>query len=97
MIVRIRFGHGLKVGKSERKNRRLALAAAALLTPAALAAFVLGLWRIAADLEWTKQFAISEGPFSHWQVWIACGVCLQLLTWVLNRYGQGGEPKTRAR
>jgi hypothetical protein len=88
MIVRIRFGPGAKVGRQRRKNRRLALAAAALLTPAALMALVLGLWRIAADLAWTREFAIREGPLSHWQVWIACAVVLQIINWLLNRYGQ---------
>jgi hypothetical protein len=91
MVVRIRFGRGAKVGRRVRKNRRLALATAALLTPAALAAFVLGFWRIAADLRWTGAFAIENGPLSHWQVWVACGALLQLATRLLNRYGRGGD------
>jgi hypothetical protein len=55
-------------------------------------AFVLGLWRIAADLQWTGDFAIAEGILSHWQVWIAGAFVLQLITWLLNRYGHGGDP-----
>ena len=92
MIVRIRFGSGPKVAHKRRKNQHLALAVAALLTPATLMAFVLGLWRIAADLEWTNDFAIADGILSHWQVWIASALLLQLLTWLLNRYGRGGDP-----
>ena len=91
MRVRIRFGKGPKVGKKARKNRRAALALAALLTPAALLASVVGLWRIAADLNWARAFAIPTGFFSHWQVWIAAAVLLQLCSYVLNRYGKGGD------
>jgi hypothetical protein len=92
MIVRIRFGRGSKLAKAPGKNRRVALAAAALLTPAALMAFVLALWRMAADLHWTSDFAIANGVLSHWQVWMACAFFLQFLTWLLNRYGHGGGP-----
>ena len=49
----------------------------ALLTPAAVVAFVLGLWRVSADLGWTEEFLISNGFFSHWQVWIALAIGLQ--------------------
>jgi hypothetical protein len=49
----------------------------ALLTPAAVVALVLGLWRVSADLGWTEDFLISNGFFSHWQVWIALAIGLQ--------------------
>jgi hypothetical protein len=49
----------------------------ALLTPAAVVALVLGLWRVSADLGWTEEFLISNGLFSHWQVWIALAIGLQ--------------------
>ncbi len=49
----------------------------ALLTPAAVVALVLGLWRVSADLGWTEEFLISNGFFSHWQVWIALAIGLQ--------------------
>jgi hypothetical protein len=48
-----------------------------LLTPAAAVATVLALWRLGADLRWTGEFAISEGLFSHWQVWLALAFLLQ--------------------
>jgi hypothetical protein len=91
MIVRIRFGRGTKVGRKVRKNRRFALGVAAMLTPAALLATVLALWRIAADLSWAGSFAISEGFFSHWQVWLGTAALLQLCAHLLNRYAKNGE------
>jgi len=88
MVVRIRFGKGPKVGKKRRRNRRLALAAAGLLTPAAFLVAVIGLWRLTSDLGFTAGFAISSGVFSHWQVWLATAVLLQLCARLLNRYGK---------
>jgi len=91
MVVRIRFGRGRKVGKKRRKNQRIALAVASLLTPAAFAASILALWRLAADLSWTGTFAITSGIFSHWQVWIAMAAALQFCAHMLNRYGKSGD------
>jgi hypothetical protein len=94
MVVRIRFGRGPKVGKKRKKNKRIALAAAALLTPAAAMASCLAVWRIAADLKWTNGFAIPSGLFSHWQVWLAAAILLQLCSRILNRYGRDGDAAT---
>lgn len=88
MVIRIRFGKGTKIGKKRRKNRRAAIALAALLTPAAVMALALGCWRIAADLNWTSSFAIPSGLFSHWQVWLGAAALLQLGARILNRYGR---------
>ena len=88
MIVRIRLGSGRKVQQKGRKNQHVALAFAALLTPAAVMASVLALWRLAADLNLTGQFPISQGLFSHWQVWITLGTLLQFFAIILNRYGK---------
>ena len=67
----------------------------ALLTPAAVIALVLGLWRVTADLGWTGEFLISGGLFSHWQVWIALAVALQLaavaLVAKINSHGKISE------
>jgi hypothetical protein len=49
----------------------------ALVTPSALVAFVMGLWRLTADLGWTETFPISTGFFSHWLVWIALAIGLK--------------------
>jgi hypothetical protein len=62
-----------------------------MLTPAAVVALLLAFWRIAADMNWTNSFAIPSGLFSHWQVWMAAAVVLQLCARTLNRYGRGVE------
>lgn len=60
----------------------------ALLTPASVVALVLGLWRVTADVGWTEAFLISNGLFSHWQVWIALAILLQAgAAWMLARRG----------
>jgi hypothetical protein len=90
MVVRIRFATGQKIGNQRRKNRRLASAVAALLTLPAVMALALAIWRIAADLGWTSSFAIPDGPFSHWQVWMGAAAAFQLCAHVLNRYAKDG-------
>jgi len=91
MIVRIRFGRGTPVGKKPRKRRRFAAGVAGFLTPAAALAAAFGAWRIAADMNWTGSFAIPSGFFSHWQVWLAGAMVLQLCATLLNRYAKKGE------
>ena len=48
-------------------------------------------WRIGADLNWTQEFFISSGLFSHWQVWLGVGALLYFCASRLNRYGRGGK------
>lgn len=91
MVVRIRFGRGSKVERKRRKNRRVALAFASFLTPAAVMAAALGAWRLAADPHWASNFAIPTGFFSHWQVWFASAGLLQSGAYALNRYGRAGD------
>jgi len=91
MVVRIRFGKGSKLGTKRKKNKRMALVLAALLPPSALAAAVLAIWRITADLNWTSSFAIPSGIFSHWQIWLGAAVALQMCARALNRYGKSGD------
>jgi len=59
----------------------------ALLTPAAVVAFVMGMWRVCEDLGWAGAFLISGGFFSHWQVWIALSISLKLLSSTLLSWG----------
>jgi len=94
MVVRIRFAKGSRLGNKRSGNRKFALVTAALLSPVALMASVLGLWRIAADLKFTNSFAIPSGLFSHWQVWLGAAAALQLCSRMLNRYGRGGDTAT---
>lgn len=91
MVVRIRFGRGLKVDRNRRKNRRAALVFASFLTPLAVMAAALGTWRLAADPHWASNFAIHSGLFSHWQVWFASSGLLQTGAYFLNRYGRAED------
>src|SRR5215469_18295850 len=54
-----------------------AQAIGALLTPMALMALVLGLWGIAAELNWTTTFVILTGPFSRWEIWLCVAALLK--------------------
>jgi hypothetical protein len=87
MRVRIRLSRGTKVRQKGRKNQHVALALASLLTPAAVMACALAFWRLSADLKVTSLFPITDGLFSHWQVWVSGSAVLQLCAVVLNRYG----------
>src|ERR1700690_3601926 len=49
----------------------------ALVTPSAVVALVMGIWRLTADLGWTETFPISSGFFSHWIVWVALAIGLK--------------------
>ena len=95
MVLRIRLGRGVAIERKYGKNRQLALALAGLLMPAAFIAFVLAFWRLAADLSYANEFAIPDGLFSHWQVWIGIAVALTYLVVRLNRYGRGGRMAPR--
>jgi len=89
MLVRIRLRRGPAIRKRRGKRRQLALALGSLLTPLAVMAAGLAAWRRGAELNWTGQFAITEGLFSHWQVWIAMAAMLQSIATLLIRYGRG--------
>lgn len=88
MRVRIRLDEGNRVSRRLGKNRHIAAAVAALLSPAAVLAGIVALWRIAADLEIASQFAISSGFFSHWQVWAMVALLLQGSAWLLEQYAR---------
>jgi hypothetical protein len=59
-------------------SRQAANFVAALLAPMALLALVFGLWRLGTDLDWTQEFVIDRGLFSHWQVWIALAAAIKM-------------------
>jgi len=88
MVVRIRFERGPRVARRRRKNRRVAMAFASFLTPGAVMAAALGIWRLAEDPHWASDFAIRNGILSHWQVWFAFAAILQTGSHFLNRYGR---------
>ena len=87
MLVKIRLQRGPSVRYRTGGKRRLALALAALLTPGSFLAAVLALWRLAADMDGTSEFAIRSGPLSHWQVWLGITAVLGMAAHLLNRYG----------
>lgn len=88
MIVRIHFRPGPSVRRMGAKNQRLAMGFATLLVPAILAAWVLALWRLAADLGKAEEFAIETGIWSHWQVWLAIAIALHVAEAWLKRYAR---------
>lgn len=85
MVVRIRLSYGDAIRKTVEAHRQAALVVSALMTPLAVMAWALACWRLAADMQWTGEFAISKGIFSHWQVWVAVGVAIQFAAFVLHR------------
>ncbi len=89
MQLRIRLKRSPQMRRKRSADRRAALALSALLTPAALMAFSLAFWRFGADMSWTGQFAITDGLFSHWQVWATLGFSLEAGSIALHRYGRG--------
>jgi hypothetical protein len=91
MIVRLRFNTGPRIRKTKGKNRHVASAIAALMWPAVLTAYVLGVWGLGAQIQVTGAFGIAHGMFSHWQVWLATALWLHLATVVISRYGRNGE------
>ncbi|MGC9945982.1 MAG: hypothetical protein ABSF64_06385 [Bryobacteraceae bacterium] len=96
MLVRIRFGKSAKVDRARRKNRRVAMAFASFLTPAAVMAAALGIWRLAEDPHWASDFAIRKGLFSHWQVWFGFAGLLQAGSHFLYRYGRADHKRARS-
>ncbi|MBZ5600707.1 MAG: hypothetical protein LAO79_00195 [Acidobacteriia bacterium] len=92
MILRIRLQQGQPIQRKPGKNRHVALAFGSLMTPLALMAYVLGIWRLASDMGVAGESGIT-GVFSHWQVWIPAGAFLQIAGMSLSRYGRGGALK----
>jgi len=72
----------------------IAFAIAALLAPAAVIAFTISFWSLAADLHWTSTFFVSTGLFSHWQVWLISAATLLVASRLLNRYAERHERLT---
>ena len=90
MVLRIRLQQGQPIQRRPGKNRHVASALSALLAPVVLMVYVLGIWRLAADMGLAGEFPFS-GLFSHWQVWIPLAAMLHIGAAMLKKYGQGGE------
>jgi hypothetical protein len=72
-------------------THQAAYAASVFLTPLAVLALALGIWRLIADLGWAEQFAIENGIFSHWQVWIAIAISLKIAAGIVERPSKTAE------
>jgi hypothetical protein len=90
MVVRIRFVKPPSPLEKRLRNRRLALAFAALLQPPAVAALALAMWSIAAGMQWVGSFAFARGLLSHWQTWVAAAAAIWSCARALNHYGSSG-------
>ena len=86
--LRVRLGSACTTGGSE--VVQLVSRLRRWLAPASAVAMLVALWRLAYDLDLTGRFAISDGLFSHWQVWMALAVLFQILDAMLDRFGHGG-------
>jgi hypothetical protein len=88
MRVRIRLQTGPLVARERDFSRRAALAAASLLSPAAVMLGVLAGWALAADRGWSGGFAFASGPLADWRLWLAGAVLVRLASYALVRYGR---------
>lgn len=88
MIVKVRFGRGPTVSRQNRKNRRIAMLAASLMTMLSISCASLGMWRLGADLDWAGAFVFTDGLLSHWQVWIGAAALAQYGSFRLARYAR---------
>jgi hypothetical protein len=86
-VVKARFEHGPVTGRKKRKSR-IAKLSASLLTLVAISCASLGLWRMAADLDWAGDFVFQSGFLSHWQVWIGAAAGGQYASLRLARYAR---------
>ncbi len=96
MVVRVKCRYGSYLEKCRHAHRQATLTTAFVLNALSVGSYVLGFWRLGADLNFTGEFAISRGLFSHWQVWLTIGVVLQVMGVSLNRYAHSdnAQPQT---
>lgn len=73
----------------------LAHAMSHLLNPAAVLALALAVWGLSAEFGAANTFAVEEGPFSHWQTWLAVAGGIQFVCSALRR--RFGVPAEQAR
>lgn len=88
MVVRIRFPRGPMVERRRGKNGGIVSVFAGFLTLVSVTCFILAVWRLGADLEWFGPFVISDGFFSHGQVWLASAIFVQYASWRMKRYSK---------
>lgn len=87
MLVRIRWS-GNRSGGTRFQNAAVLISV--LLTPAALIAFTICFWSLGSELQWTSAFFVSQGIFSHWQVWLVLAGLMLLIARLLRRWARTG-------
>lgn len=90
MVVRVRIRWGRIRRQSRARRGALVFAFGHGLNLCSVVALLAAFWRLGNDLNWTKRFAISQGLFSHWQLWLALAVLLQVAATILQRHSRGG-------
>ena len=86
--IRLNLGRARKKGATEIPPAVLRLRR--WLSPASAVALLMALWRLACDLGLAGRFAVPQGLFSHWQVWMALAIILQVLDMKLGRDDRTG-------
>lgn len=97
MTIRLQPGWDLAVGVPQQvvtAFNSFLVGLGVFLTPAAVLAGTLAAWRFGVDLGWAKDFFIASGLWSHWQVWLALTISLQLAAFHLKRRGVRGTAET---
>lgn len=92
MLVRIRLPRGADTSRNKRRIAPFTFIAAGLLRMTAVLCLMLALWRLTSDLGWTGEFFISDGFFSHWQVWLGITFVVSMLSFRLQRFSRPPEP-----
>lgn len=90
VVVRIRAAEK-RLREDGRPNRAVALWVSAVAWPLGVACYFACAWRWAFDLGWVGRFLVTEGVWSHWQVWFVAGTVGQILAVVWKRYGEPGS------
>jgi hypothetical protein len=88
MVVRVAIARGPFLRRARLKNSGTLQVFSSLLTPISVACVLMGAWKVGDDMEWAEPFAITQGLFSHFQVWFALGSGVQALSWRLARHGR---------
>ena len=76
--------------------QELASIGATLLSPASALSMAMAVWRLGQDLGFARNFFLTTGPLSHWQVWFGISACLLATGYWLNRRAQSTDDDTPA-
>lgn len=88
MLVRVHFPRRTRTQNQNNHDLPWVSALGGLVTLIAVSCLMLGVWRLTWDLGWTSSFVISDGFWSHWQVWMAFTIAFSALAVRLVRYGR---------